>query len=250
MEKIADFWNDNKSKIIASILFLLFCIMIFWGVYFFNTINAKADSLGDSDIITDNISNSNKNIDNSNIVKTLESNLKVDIKGYVNKPGVYEFSSENRVIDVINKAGGLKDGADTTSINLSKKIFDEMVIVIYSQNEVKNISETRKQEENKINDCENNNNKIINDACVDTNNSKSNSNKSNVDSKNTNDKKININTASLDELQKINGVGESKARSIIEHRSENGPFKNIEEILNVKGIGNALFEKIKNNITI
>ncbi len=249
MNKILDYWYEYKAKIIASIVFFAFCLLIFWGVYFFNTLKAKADGFSDDgSIILDKIDNT------SNLVDTKKTNIptekvKVDIKGYIKKPGVYELSNESRIIDVITVAGGLKDGADTSSINLSKKVFDEMVIVIYSDKEVKNIVETRTNEEKKLNDCENNN-KITNDACIDLNN-EINSNKANnnIDSKNVSNK-ININTASLDELENLNGVGESKARSIIEYRSENGKFKSIDEILNVKGIGSALFEKIKNNITI
>ena len=58
--------------------------------------------------------------------------LKVDIKGYVKKAGVYELDSNSRVIDVIEKAGGLKENANTEYINLSKKLVDEMIIIVYS----------------------------------------------------------------------------------------------------------------------
>ena len=64
------------------------------------------------------------------------------------------------------------------------------------------------------------------------------------------DEKININTASLEDLLKISGIGESKAKNIIEYRETNGQFKNIEEIKNINGIGDSLFNKIKDNITI
>ena len=93
--------------------------------------------------------------------------VKVDIKGRVKSPGVYEVSSNNRVMDIIKKAGGLESDADTSSINLSKKVYDEMVIVIYSKKEVSSISDTKNNESISINDCKNNNNKIINEACID-----------------------------------------------------------------------------------
>ena len=63
-------------------------------------------------------------------------------------------------------------------------------------------------------------------------------------------KKININTASLEELITLNGLGESKAKSIIEYRNSNGEFKNVEELKNVDGIGDALFDKIKDKIIV
>lgn len=67
---------------------------------------------------------------------------------------------------------------------------------------------------------------------------------------NKNENLININTASIEELMNITGIGESKAKSIIQYRDENGNFKVIEDIKNVSGIGDALFEKIKGSITV
>ena len=66
----------------------------------------------------------------------------------------------------------------------------------------------------------------------------------------TDDSKLSINEASKEELMTLNGIGESKALSIIEYRNTNGSFKNIEEIKNVSGIGDAAYEKIKDNITV
>ena len=67
---------------------------------------------------------------------------------------------------------------------------------------------------------------------------------------NNKDNKININTANSAELDSLSGIGPSKAEAIIKYREENGNFKTIEEIKNVTGIGEGLFEKFKENITI
>ena len=80
---------------------------------------------------------------------------------------------------------------------------------------------------------------LSNDACL-----------SNNQTNEINSSKISINNATVEELTSLSGIGESKARSIIEYRNEHGLFSSIEEILNVSGIGEALFEKIKDNITI
>ena len=163
-------------------------------------------------------------------IKEEESNSKkviVDIKGMINNPGVYEVDSNLRVNDVIELAGGLKEGADTSNINLAKLVSDAMTIIIYSTEEV---LEKFKQEV-----CICNCPYIQNDACINSNND------SNL---------ININTAGIEELTTLTGIGDVKAEAIIKYRSEVGKFKTKEELLNVEGIGEALFEKIKDNITV
>lgn len=162
---------------------------------------------------------------------------KLNIKGAVVNPGVYSFNEGERVIDAINKSGGLLENADTSVINLSKNLFDEMVIVVYTVDEVnamkgKNILIQYVEKE-----C--NCPTLSNDACL-----------SNDSVKESDSSKISINNASVEELTKLSGIGESKAKSIVEYRNEHGLFSSIDEILNVSGIGEALFEKIKDNITI
>ena len=154
----------------------------------------------------------------------------VDIKGMVNNPGVYEVDSESRVNDVITLAGGLKEGADTSLINLAKIVTDEMAIIIHSKEEILE----KYKEELCICECP----EITNDACI-TNNNTIQENKI-----------ININTATKEELMTISGIGESKADAIIKYREENEKFNTIEDIKNVSGIGDSLFEQIKTYITV
>ena len=154
----------------------------------------------------------------------------VDIKGMVVNPGVYEVDSTKRVNDVINLAGGLTENADTSMINLAKIVTDEMTIIIYSKDEVLE----KYKEEVCVCDCP----LITNDACV---NSGTSNGENNI---------VNINTASKEDLITIPGLGEAKAEAIIKHREDNGNFKSIEDIKNVSGIGDSLFEKIKDYITV
>lgn len=171
----------------------------------------------------------------------------VDIKGSVANPNVYMIEEGKRVIDAINTAGGILENADTSILNLSKKLTDEMCIIVYTKEE---IDEYRKQgleskeivkklEEDllQVND--------YNDAQIKENKTIM-SNKTS----NTSNEKISINTATKEELLTLSGIGESKADAIVKYREENGEFKTIEDIKNVSGIGDALFEKIKDNITI
>ena len=168
----------------------------------------------------------------------------VDIKGAVVKPGVYEIESTKKVIDVVNLAGGFTEQADTSFINLAKTISNEMVIIIYTKEEV---AKTKKEETiTKIIDNECVCPQINNDACINKEET-NNKNNSNTD---TIKEKVNINSATLEELQTLTGIGESKAQAIIEYREKNGPFETIEELRDVSGIGEALYEKIKNNIEV
>ena len=164
----------------------------------------------------------------------------VDIKGEVQTPGIYELESSSRVIDVINEAGGLTENADTTVINLIKKISDEMVIIIYSKWQVEHWKETKEQEKYLQEQCiSQKEEQAKNDACIDDTEENTNSTPS----------IININTATKEELMTLTGIGESKAEAIISYR-EKTAFTKIEDIKNVSGIGDSIYEDIKNNITV
>ena len=169
----------------------------------------------------------------------------VDVKGQVNQPGLYQLSCNSRVQDAILASGGALESADTSVLNLSKVLEDEMVIIVYSKDEVKSFSSIKEEVKKKEEKCENQT-IIKNNACVTSEKIVVEDN-STSSSSNT---KISLNHATKEELLTLTGIGESKANLIIEYRDQNGGFKTIEEIKNVKGIGDKMFEKIKDNITI
>lgn len=182
---------------------------------------------------------SEKNIQKETTNQQEKTTYKVDIKGQIQTPGIYTMEESSRVIDVIEKAGGLTENANTTVLNLSKKITDEMVIIVYSNEEVINFTKTKEIEQQVQEQCvQKDENSLKNDACICDASSSSTT------------KLISINNATLEELMTLPGIGESKAKDIINYRTENGPFKNIEDLMNVTGIGESLFVKIKENITI
>lgn len=168
-------------------------------------------------------------------------NIRVDVKGAVKNPGVYELESNSRVIDAIKLAGGTKSSASTKYLNLSKKVSDEMIIYVYTSNQIKNmnIDENVKEECNcptiDISNCAGSN--IITSTGDST-----------IKDESTN--KVSLNKASKDELMTLTGIGESKALAIIEYRNNNGGFKVLEDIMNVSGIGEAAYNKIKDYITL
>lgn len=171
-----------------------------------------------------------------------EEKIKVDIKGAVKNPGVYEINSNGRVADAIAISGGLTNDADTSIINLSKNLTDEMVIIIYTKEEVaemlKGSTSIKYIEKECI--CP----KIENDACID------NVIDNKPDTNTSNEQKVSLNSATIDELMQLPGIGEVKAKAIIAYREENGGFKSIEELLEVNGIGESTFNKIKDQLSL
>lgn len=168
--------------------------------------------------------------------------ITVDIKGEVKSPGVYKIEEGKRVVDAINASGGLTKKAVTKYINLSKVLKDEDVIIINNISELEKIEDKKNIEEIKIN---NKSNISVKESDVITND-KSDIVKESDSNKNT---IVNINICTLDELLSINGIGESKAKSIIEYRENVGLFTSKEDIMKVSGIGNSLYDKIKDYIT-
>ncbi|QUF64075.1 helix-hairpin-helix domain-containing protein [Bacillus atrophaeus] len=141
----------------------------------------------------------------------------IDIKGAVKHPGVYELKTGDRVSQAIEKAGGINSEADEKQVNLAELLQDGTVVYIPSEGEEPTQS-------------------AVANASVQNGAGK--------------EALVNINTASLEELQAISGVGPSKAEAIIAYREENGKFQAVEDITNVSGIGEKSFEKIKSAITV
>lgn len=223
-------YRHKKELIMGLIILIIISISIFLIIKY----RPKPKKESKKDTIEKNIVE-----EKAKEEKAKEEEYKVDIKGAVITPGLYSLPKSSRVIDVINKAGGLKDNANTTPINLSLKIKDEMVIIIYTNEEVENFVKTKEKEARMIKECNEFNN-LRNDACINT--------KSNKETKV--EGKININTATKEELNTLPGIGSSKAKSIIEYREKVNGFKEIDELKKVEGIGEELFAKIKENIII
>lgn len=225
-----------------TIVFVM--IMIIGGViikYFLSKEKTEEISFDELELELHKESDINEEV-KEEVVEVVEY-IYVDIKGAVQSPGVYEIPKDKKVIDVVNLAGGFTEKADTSLINLAKKVSDEMVIVIYTQEEVKNASKTETVVKVIEKECVCP--EIINDACINQD-----KNETTEEIISNNKIKININTATIEELLTLSGIGESKAKAIIAYREENGTFKSVEDVLQVSGIGESLYEKIKDNITI
>lgn len=214
MEK---FKNNKLIYLIICIITIIICLIIYIAKNNDNTY-----------VIENNMINNNTN----NFISEEEKNEKeetvfIHIIGEVNNPGVVEVKKGSRIKDVIEQAGGLTENADIEKVNLVYEVSDGQKINIPNKNETKE----DKLNENNYVSTENENNVIIGEM-------------------NKENKKVNINTATQTELETITGIGPSTASKIIKYRSENGRFKNINDIKNVSGIGDAKFNSIKDEITV
>ncbi len=224
LTKIVNFIRQNFFKIIVFslilIAYLLLCLIIF---YLYNSRKNNENNIVNEHIVM--------NDDVEEKIEEIEY-IYVDVKGSVKKPNVYKLEKGSRTVDAIKSAGGLAKGANTRFINLSKLLNDGDVIVIYSNNEIKKAQKTNTIYVETPCVCE----EIKNDTCYN-------------DNQNDNHL-ININTATIDELLTLSGIGEAKAKAIIEYRQTNGNFNVIEDIIKVSGISETIFTKIKNYITV
>ena len=144
---------------------------------------------------------------------TQETVIFVDIKGAVKNPGVYQMKVGDRVKDALDAAGGLTAEADSQKVNLAQRVEDQMVIVVPKVGEEA---------------------EAIPAGAMSKEASK--------------EGKVNINTATVEELKTLKGVGEKKAEAIIEYRKKNGSFKTKEDLMKVRGIGKKLFESFEERI--
>ncbi len=223
---IQELLKDKKK--IGIIIILIITIIAFGLVYLksgFKELKKNdtedifvdnTESIDTSNNKYNNIPNNSNTNGNEITVPAKEKNIVVEIKGEVRKPNVYTLSENSIIKDLIEMAGGLTDNADLSNINRAKKLQDHELVYIANKND------TSSKEAENVN--------------------------SNITSQESSNKKININSATLEELKTLNGVGDSKAKSIIEYREQNGSFKSIEDIKNVTGIGEKMFERIKEQI--
>ena len=215
--------DDIKAKIdeywrLILILLVSACFLL---ILLFNLLNQNSDlpevdpyeSLFNEIEVTDIEEEDNSTTEEN---RTLEPIIMVDIKGAVSNPGVYKMDEGQRMIELIEKAGGLLEEAESKAINFAQKVEDQMVVYIPKVGE----------EDIKIIESP------VNETTTST------------------DTKININEADASLLMTLNGIGASKAANILQYREEKGYFKTIEEIKNVSGIGEATFNQLKESITV
>ena len=179
------------------------------------------------------------------ILDSNEENIMVDIKGEVKKPGLYQIALGSNLNDLIKLAGGLTKNGTTSNINLARKLTDQSVVVIKSkkQNNTKIVEIPCVCPEVEITKCDSS---IIEISTSEKLEGEKNKTVTEIDA----NKKVSINRASKEELMTLSGIGESKADAIIAYRNQNGLFTKLEDLINVSGISENIFNKIKDNIEL
>lgn len=163
------------------------------------------------EIITESSGEAESRSETAESEKAAGGDVYVYVTGRVKKPDVYKVSEGSRVYQLIDMAGGFEEDADTVGINLADRVYDGMKLVVYAVGEVHEPESTFVSEKEDV---------------------------------------ININTASKEQLMTLPGIGESKAESIIRYREETGRFNSIEDIMNISGIKEGAYNKIKELITV
>ncbi len=205
----------------------------------------------------------NLNLTTSASVQNNENSIHyiyVHLCGAVKKSDVYKVEEDTRLVDVIALAGGLTEDAAGDFVNQASLLEDGQQIYIPTKEEVKEktpLEYTASSLPNKNNSSSSSNNSSNSNNSGNSNNSNNSSNNSNNsnNSSNNNSKKsnngiININTASKEELMTLSGIGEAKAKSIIDYRETHNGFKSIEEIKNIVGIKDSIYNKVKDSISV
>ena len=213
MEQVVEWLKERK--LLCGFVFLFFVCAVFMTLYI-SEVTAEEAFVCPKEEVTNALE------EESDVE---EETVTVDIKGAVVNPGVYRVSKNSIVNDVIVLAGGLRDDADTSNINLSKMVSSEMMITIYTKDEVANQEKA---------------DTIVEDGKVDS---------GSFDEEESMTL-VNLNTADIDELMLLPGIGESKANLIIQYRESCGPFTSKEELLYIKGIGESIYAKLESFITV
>lgn len=206
----------RKNSIIILVAQIIAVLLLGCGAVDEPTLMDLSQEDNDTDVVTEDMSSYENDEDDSDSEKLIY----VHISGAVVNPGLYEVPEGSRLYDAVMEAGGFADDAALDYSNLAEVLLDGVKYHIYSDAEVED-----GQLATDVGGLE-------------------------LSSHYNTAGQLNINLATAQELMELSGIGESKADAIIEYRDKNGAFSSIEEIKNVPGIGEGLFSRIEDSITV
>lgn len=210
-----EFWKNKRFRQIAAGFFLLAVFLCFSFLRSGADIAYRRGGESPEDWA---IKTSTEKSDSKEAIKDDEKPKEnemifVDVSGCVVRPGVYQLPRGSRLFEAIELAGGLTEDGDVRSINRARTLSDEEVILVLSRTEYENRAEALKSE-------------------------------------GKGDERVELNSAGAEALERLSGVGPAMAQRILEYRNVHGPFRRIEDLLNVSGIGEKTFERLKDSIYV
>ena len=233
----------NNKKLLVIVMAVVFIVGIIAVIHI---TNHKDDSLqlasfslnNEGKVEAESVNGKSTEGQNEDLSKNVEKGregeeniIYIHIIGEVKNQGIIKLQSGQRIIDAIEKAGGVTEEADISKVNLAFILSDGQKVRIPNVND---------KEENVIYVTDSSGKNVILDAEMGVA----------IGNGGVNGGKVNINTANQTELETLSGIGPSLAAKIIEHREKNGKFKSVEDLKNVSGIGEAKYEGIRKQVVI
>lgn len=236
---------DSRKVIITGagvIIFLLAGVLTMFMIPDDNNDNnpEKIPVQSQTQQVNNQANNKPENLETPANNNNIKSDWFIYVTGAVKTPGVYKLSEDSRIFQAIDAAGGFTSKADRASINLAERLMDGMHIHI-AQKGAAQKTPAQPQQLIRIPGVQENN--IISLQPVQVSQVSKRAN-------NANNNLIDINNASVEELQKLNGIGPALAKRIIEYRQSHGKFTKPDDLIQVKGIGPAKLKKMKDQILI
>jgi competence protein ComEA len=210
------FWERLWERIKEYRLFFILLLLTLVGGFYLFFSQSEEEILLHLDEGNEIWESTDKEQGNPNPAVQDVKKILVDVKGAIKSPGVYELDEGMRVNDAIRVAGGLNEDADVTRVNLAAFLADGQVVYIPTVNEEESVwlNLSNSGEDPKLANSQGN------------------------------DSLVNVNTATIEELDALPGIGPSKAKAIIEYREEHGPFTDVKQLGEVSGIGEKTLEKL------
>jgi len=216
--------NFDRKKIITAILLIVSVLAC--GVIYLTMRNSDESSAFDStaDTIVNAVEGTLEPTEMPPLISPEPEKIMVQVMGAVINPGVIELEDGMRVIDAVEAAGGFAEDADRESVNLAAYAYDTQQIRIYRIEETSHSGEIESGSDGY--------------------------NKTSPHVEGVIGGKIDINTASKELIMTLPGIGEAKAAAIVEYRNANGGFKRTEDLKNVSGIGDKIYDGLKDSVTV
>lgn len=214
-----------NAKLVVGLAAFAIAAIALSAYTLFTTSTAYSDGAGEIEVMSASEPSDEANAVEGDVSVSAGKEICVHVAGCVKAPGVYRVAKGSRIDDVVKAAGGFTKSADDTAINLAEVASDGQQVMVPKKSKTG-----------------------TNGSAVSASSSKGQSKV--PPSSGGSSGLVNINTATSEELQTLSGIGEAKAKKIIDYREQNGSFSSIDDLTNVSGIGEKTLESIRSSICV